>query len=150
MAPAHQSHGRIPLTQGNTNANRRVLNLIGRATATARREAHLDTVQELKNHKLASDLTKQISRRWKAGDVYTPHDLTPAEMKKWKMRGRPEVDVFDVLDIDPLQEYKVCLLCFFWSRVLRATVLMGILEFLDNVRIHDAYGQDKAFCRNWA
>jgi small subunit ribosomal protein S18 len=70
-------------------------------------------LQELKNHKLASDLTRQISRRWKAGDVYAPHDLSPVEMEKWKRRGRPERDVVDVLKLDVLGEYKVCLFFLF-------------------------------------
>jgi len=65
-------------------------------------------MQELKNHRLATDLTKQIQRRWKAGDVYAPHDLSSAEMQKWKKRGRPESDVFDLLDMNPVEEYKVC------------------------------------------
>jgi len=60
----------------------------------------------MQRHKLASDLSRQISRRWKAGDVYAPHDLSPVEMAKWKKRGRPEYDVFDVLDLKPMEEYK--------------------------------------------
>lgn len=94
-------------------------------------------MQELKNHKLATDLTKQIPRRWKAGDVYAPHDLSSAEMQKWKKRGRPEIDAFDLLDMNPIEEYKVYIFslavqfrncaCFgvsgnanvnFWDRIL--------------------------------
>ena len=72
-------------------------------------------MQELKNHKLASDLTKQISRRWKAGDVYAPHDLSHVEMEKWKRRGKPEMDVVDLLRLDVLGEYKVRFLTPFRS-----------------------------------
>jgi small subunit ribosomal protein S18 len=57
---------------------------------------------------LARDLTKQITRRWRAGDVYAPHDLSPVEMMKWRKRGKPQTDVFDVLELDPLVEWKVC------------------------------------------
>jgi small subunit ribosomal protein S18 len=85
-----------------------VLNLIGKVNAQQRAAARPNTVEELKKHKLASDLSRQISRRWKAGDVYAPHDLSPVEMQKWKRRGQPEYDVFDVLDFDPIPEYKVC------------------------------------------
>ena len=46
-------------------------------------------------------------RAWKQGDVYAPHDLTPAEMYKWKTRSRPSMDAFDALAINPLDEYKV-------------------------------------------
>jgi small subunit ribosomal protein S18 len=65
-------------------------------------------MQDLKKHKLASDLTRQMTRRWKEGDVYAPHDLSSAEMQKWRRRGRPEHDVFDLLGLNPIEEYKVC------------------------------------------
>jgi len=54
----------------------------------------------------AQDLTKQITRRWRAGDVYAPHDLSAVEMAKWKSRSKPERDVFDVLAFNPLDEYR--------------------------------------------
>ena len=42
------------------------------------------------------------------GDVYAPHDLTGPEQAKWKKsRQLPKSDAFDVLGIDPLNEYKV-------------------------------------------
>lgn len=114
--PGPASTLRKPLPQGNSTSNARVLNLISRSAGRRAQqqpsaaERYQNTVQELKNHKLASDLTKQISRRWKAGDVYAPHDLSPVEMQKWKQRGRPERDVVDVLKLDVLGEYKVCIL----------------------------------------
>ncbi|KAB8295259.1 hypothetical protein EYC80_007170 [Monilinia laxa] len=49
-----------------------------------------------------TELTKQIHRRWKAGDVYAPHDLSGVEMAKWKKRGKVTRDVFDVVAFDPL------------------------------------------------
>ncbi|PSS27622.1 hypothetical protein M430DRAFT_92026 [Amorphotheca resinae ATCC 22711] len=66
----------------------------------------MSTVQELENAKRASDLSRQITRRWKAGDVYAPHDLSAVEMAKWKSRGKPTHDVFDVLDFNPLEHYR--------------------------------------------
>lgn len=59
-----------------------------------------------------SDLTKQIHRRWKAGDIYAPHDLSGIEMAKWKKRGKVTRDVFDVVAFDPIAmgSYKVSLL----------------------------------------
>jgi small subunit ribosomal protein S18 len=65
------------------------------------------TAQEYQRANLSRDLTKQIPRRWKAGDIYGPSDLTPYEMMKWKRRKSPNCDFFDLLDLDPLQEYKV-------------------------------------------
>ena len=51
---------------------------------------------------------RQIYRKWQAGDVYSPHDLTGAEQRKWKFgRKKPQQDAFDVLGINPLNEYKV-------------------------------------------
>lgn len=39
--------------------------------------------------------------------MYAPHDLSDAEMQKWKQRRQPKVDVFDVLQLDPIVEYRV-------------------------------------------
>jgi small subunit ribosomal protein S18 len=51
---------------------------------------------------------RQIFRKWQPGDVYSPHDLTGFEQKKWKFgRKRPQSDAFDVLGINPINEYKV-------------------------------------------
>ena len=73
-------------------------------------------IGELTNHAMAADLSKQITRRWKAGDVYAPHDLSAAEMAKWKKREKPSHDVFDVLDFNPLEHYRVCPPCLlFWN-----------------------------------
>lgn len=47
------------------------------------------------------------TREWKAGDVYAPHDLSPAEMKKWSKRHSPNSDAFDALNMNPLDQYKV-------------------------------------------
>lgn len=52
-------------------------------------------------------LEKFHSREWKAGDIYAPHDLSPAEMKKWGKRQSPSRDAFDALNLNPLQLYKV-------------------------------------------
>ena len=53
------------------------------------------------------ELEKFKMRRWKAGDVYAPHDLGPEEMMKWKQRSRPTKDVFDIMAVNPLDEYRV-------------------------------------------
>lgn len=47
------------------------------------------------------------TRDWRAGDVYAPHDLSPAEMKKWSKRHSPNSDAFDLLNMNPLDQYKV-------------------------------------------
>ncbi|EAL87694.1 hypothetical protein KXX33_006783 [Aspergillus fumigatus] len=51
-------------------------------------------------------LEKFQTRDWKAGDIYAPHDLSPAEMKKWRKRQGPAADAFDALNLNPLDLYK--------------------------------------------
>ena len=54
--------------------------------------------------------TQQI-RRWNAGDVYAPNDLSGVEQSKWKrqkQKPRPRWDVLDQLNIKPMDHYKVC------------------------------------------
>ena len=67
-----------------------------------------EALSELKDIKRASSFSKMITRRWKPGDVYAPHDLSGVEMMKWKRRGKPAHDAFDVLDMNPLDHYRVC------------------------------------------
>ncbi|KAE8145414.1 WD40 repeat-like protein [Aspergillus avenaceus] len=52
-------------------------------------------------------LEKYQTREWKAGDVYTPHDLSSTEMKKWRKRHSPATDAFDSLNMNPLDLYKI-------------------------------------------
>lgn len=60
----------------------------------------------LKSQKMSNDYLKQMPRRWQAGDVYSPHDLSPIEMQKWRKRSLPNSDVVDSLGINPLDMYK--------------------------------------------
>ncbi|GAB7344411.1 hypothetical protein MBLNU457_2263t1 [Dothideomycetes sp. NU457] len=67
------------------------------------------TLEDAQKSKDIQDMSKQITRRWRAGDVYAPHDLTGVEMSKWKkvhQKGRPKKDAFDVLRLNPLDLYK--------------------------------------------
>lgn len=66
-------------------------------------------------------LTSQLPRRWAAGQVYAPHDLSAIEAKKWAVnRRRPRTDVFEQLALDPLRCYKnVALLSMFVSETGR-------------------------------
>ena len=65
------------------------------------------TLQQVDKAGRAKDLERLQTRRWKQGDVYAPHDLSPVEMQKWRNTQRPSVDVFDILAINPLNEWKV-------------------------------------------
>ena len=52
-------------------------------------------------------LDNNLTRRWRPGDVYSPHDLSAAEMRKWRDRGNaPKTDAFDALSLNPLDLYK--------------------------------------------
>jgi small subunit ribosomal protein S18 len=55
----------------------------------------------------AKGLEKNQTRNWKAGDVYSPRDLGPSEMRKWRKKKSPAKDAFDALGLDPLKQYKV-------------------------------------------
>jgi len=72
--------------------------------------AAIGSADDLEEAKLSSNLGRMLTRRFKAGDVYAPHDLSGTEMLKWKQRKMPEHDVFDVLNFNPLDHYRVCLL----------------------------------------
>ncbi|KAH8704730.1 putative 37S ribosomal protein S18 [Talaromyces proteolyticus] len=63
-------------------------------------------MEESKNQAEGRTLEKFQSREWTAGDVYSPHDFGPTEMKKWMKRWGPETDAFDALNINPLDQYK--------------------------------------------
>jgi small subunit ribosomal protein S18 len=63
---------------------------------------------DVQKNNRALDLERQIHRKWKAGDVYAPHDLSSVEMQKWRKIRPRERDAFDQLGINPLHEYKVC------------------------------------------
>ncbi|KAM0502665.1 hypothetical protein ACHAP8_003495 [Fusarium lateritium] len=60
----------------------------------------------LKNQKMSGDFLRQMPRRWQAGDVYSPHDLSPIEMQKWRKKSVKNNDVIDALGINPLDMYK--------------------------------------------
>lgn len=45
-------------------------------------------------------------RKWKPGDVYAPHDLSPAEQNKIRRPGPQTDDPFLQLGVNPLDMYK--------------------------------------------
>lgn len=76
------------------------------------RQSRLDTAKiwkESGKSKATSPLEihQNNGRKWKAGDVYAPHDLSSVEMKRWMYRRPGTTDAFDVLGIDPSTQYKV-------------------------------------------
>lgn len=76
-----------------------------------RRRGPVDRRRFLEEQRAQSEsraLERYQTREWKAGDLYAPHDLSPAEMKKWRKRYSPSTDAFDALNLNPLDLYKVC------------------------------------------
>lgn len=70
--------------------------------------ARPSTPEQMASFAKTENFTKQMFRKWNRGDVYSPHDLSGAEQKKWKKgRTTPQNDAFDVLGINPINEYKV-------------------------------------------
>ncbi|KAI5926935.1 ribosomal protein S18 [Camillea tinctor] len=52
------------------------------------------------------EYARQMLRRWRFGDVYTPRDLGPGEMSKWRRASPRKVDLVDMLGLRPLDMYK--------------------------------------------
>lgn len=69
----------------------------------------LKFLQDQKAQGESRALEKFQTRNWRAGDIYSPHDLSPVEMKKWGKRGIATRDSFDALNLNPLDLYKVSL-----------------------------------------
>ncbi|KAH0562312.1 hypothetical protein GP486_002993 [Trichoglossum hirsutum] len=88
-----------------SDLNRPILSMV---TAQKHRQnaTRRATLEAIAQHGRSTDLEKMMTRKWKVGDVYAPHDLSPAEMKKWRTRVKPSRDPFDVLAINPIHEYK--------------------------------------------
>lgn len=71
------------------------------------RTQRADIQRRQEAQRLSEEYMQQMPRRWREGDVFTPHDLTGNEMRKWKKRiGRSE-DVFDLVGVNPLDHYRV-------------------------------------------
>ena len=67
----------------------------------------LSRIQEVMKEEENFAMSRNLTRTWKTGDVYAPHDLSGAEAAKWKRRYRPTTDAFDALSVNPLSLYKV-------------------------------------------
>ncbi|KAH8162005.1 hypothetical protein CIB48_g6231 [Xylaria polymorpha] len=52
------------------------------------------------------DYMRQLTRRWRAGDVYSPHDMSPSEMAKWRRNTARKEDLVDLLGLRPLDMYR--------------------------------------------
>lgn len=67
--------------------------------------------EDLREKGTQDDYARQMTRRWRAGDVYAPHDLSPSEMGKWRRNRARKQDLVDILGLKPLDMYRVS----FWN-----------------------------------
>ncbi|KXX79312.1 hypothetical protein MMYC01_203240 [Madurella mycetomatis] len=64
------------------------------------------SVKDVRANVVTENYIRQMPRRWRSGDVYSPRDLSPREMVKWKQAKAPKKDIIDMLGISPLDNYK--------------------------------------------
>ncbi|KAI0413856.1 ribosomal protein S18 [Xylaria grammica] len=62
--------------------------------------------KELRGKERHDDYMRQLPRRWRAGDVYSPHDMSPSEMAKWRRNTARKRDLVDLLGLRPLDMYR--------------------------------------------
>lgn len=91
------------LSKGQVLNAERINRLAGRFQD--RHTANRFSAEDMELNARAKDLTRQITRRWRPGDIYAPKDLSSVEAAKWKKRSKPDRDVFDVLGFDPIANY---------------------------------------------
>ncbi|RYP72878.1 hypothetical protein DL771_003916 [Monosporascus sp. 5C6A] len=68
------------------------------------RNRHVE--EELRTRLTNDDYARQMTRRWRPGDVYAPHDLSPSEMGKWRRSTARRRDLVDLLGLNPLDMYR--------------------------------------------
>ncbi|RYP38699.1 hypothetical protein DL767_002439 [Monosporascus sp. MG133] len=68
------------------------------------RNRHVE--EELRTRLTNDDYARQMTRRWRPGDVYAPHDLSPSEMGKWRRSTARKRDLVDLLGLNPLDMYR--------------------------------------------
>lgn len=80
----------------------------------SRSSVPLDTMTRAELARKSREIERMQHRQWRSGDVYAPHDLSHEEMRRYQKTKPPSADVFDILQINPLDEYKVCV----WLKVI--------------------------------
>jgi small subunit ribosomal protein S18 len=91
--PAPLQGSRQPRAQGSPSS--------GAASVSAQALSQLEALSR------RQALSKRLPRRWQAGQVYAPHDLSSVEASKHAiMRRTPPRDVFDLASVNPIHHYK--------------------------------------------
>ncbi|KAG5976373.1 hypothetical protein E4U58_004321 [Claviceps cyperi] len=68
--------------------------------------ASIQNLETLRNNKQSGEFLREMPRRWEAGDVYAPHDMSSVEMRKLRKRASRKADVMDALQIRAKDMYK--------------------------------------------
>ncbi|KAG6309698.1 hypothetical protein E4U44_006541 [Claviceps purpurea] len=68
--------------------------------------ASIQNLETLRNNKESGEFLREMPRRWEAGDVYAPHDMSGVEMRKLRKRASRKADVVDALQIRAKDMYK--------------------------------------------
>ncbi|KAI0538158.1 ribosomal protein S18 [Xylaria digitata] len=61
---------------------------------------------DLRGKSRQEDYLRQLPRWWRTGDVYSPHDMSPSEMAKWRKSTARQKDLVDLLGLRPLDMYR--------------------------------------------
>ena len=64
-------------------------------------------IKDMRQNLTTDNYVRQMPRRWRIGEVYSPRDMKPAEMSKWRQGRPPKKDMVDILGFSPLDNYKV-------------------------------------------
>lgn len=65
-------------------------------------------IKDMRQNLTTDNYVRQMPRRWRIGEVYSPRDMKPAEMSKWRQGRPPKKDMVDILGFSPLDNYRVC------------------------------------------
>ena len=78
-----------------------------RAGARHPSQRMLELTERMRKQKVSDEHFAFMPRPWQVGDVYAPHDLSAAEMRKWGRFRQQDRDIVDRLGVDPKDFYKV-------------------------------------------
>ncbi|KAI0456963.1 ribosomal protein S18 [Xylaria acuta] len=79
---------------------------ISSPTFRGRSESKQQIEDMIRGQNRHDDYMRQLPRRWRAGDVYAPHDMSPSEMAKWRRNTARKQDLVDLLGLRPLDMYR--------------------------------------------
>ncbi|KAI1103145.1 ribosomal protein S18 [Jackrogersella minutella] len=88
----------------NRNATQAASDIYDNLRGTMERQTSIRDEMFQSNHD--DQYSRQLTRRWKVGDVYAPHDISASEMNKWRRNQSRKKDLVDMLGLRPLDMYR--------------------------------------------